>query len=351
MQPDEWRRSHPDIFFLTAAEPGRLGRFLARTRLLDAGEELVRAEKAGDGNMNCTVRVTTNHRTVIVKQARPWVEKYPQFEAPWDRAIREIEFYELVRSNQKIAGTMPALLHSDGKSRLIVLEDLGVGSDYTGIYRGDAFSKNEINALADYLSELHGSFENETNRRGLANHEMRELNAQHIFFIPLQTDNGLDLDEISPGLRSAAEQFRADADYVNQVHALAGIYLSEGEHLLHGDFFPGSFLKTGSGPRIIDPEFAYFGRSEFDPAVFIAHLLLGRQDPELIDLFLRRYQPPSSHDVKLMLQLAGVEVMRRLIGYAQLPLGYGCEQRKQLLQISRQMVLQPDRNLWALRLP
>jgi 5-methylthioribose kinase len=104
-------------------------------------------------------------------------------------------------------------------------------------------------------------------------------------------------------------------------------------------------LKTQNGPRVIDPEFAYFGRSEFDPAIFIAHLLLGRQPPELIELFLKEYRPPIVHDDKLMLRLAGVEVMRRLIGYAQLPLSYGGKQRKELLEISRQMVLRPDRNL------
>ena len=37
------------------------------------------AVRAGDGNMNCTVRVTTGTGTLIVKQSRPWVEKYPRF--------------------------------------------------------------------------------------------------------------------------------------------------------------------------------------------------------------------------------------------------------------------------------
>lgn len=345
MQAEEWRRAHSSIFYLAPDEPEALSAFLTDSKLLHGGETLERVEKAGDGNMNCTVRVTTNERSFIVKQARPWVEKYPQFEAPWDRAIREMEFYELVRLNQRIAKAMPTLIHSDPESRLIILEDLGTGGDYTTLYRGDSFAEEEISNLADYLSELHTSFVNPPHRHGLANHEMRDLNSQHIFFIPLQNNSGLNLAEISPGLQTAADQLIADKEYVTAVHALARVYMSDGDHLLHGDFFPGSFLKTQSGPRVIDPEFAYFGRPEFDPAVFIAHLLLGRQPPEFIELFLRSYRPPKVHDEKLMLRLAGVEVMRRLIGYAQLPLGYGGGEREELLEISRQMVLRPDRNL------
>jgi len=174
---------------------------------------------------------------------------------------------------------------------------------------------------------------------------MRDLNDLHVFFIPLQNDNGLNLDEFSPELQIAADELIADDEYVTAVHALARVYMSDGDYLLHGNFFPGSFLKTQSGPQVIDPEFAYFGRPEYDPAVFIAHLLLGRQQPEFIELFLRRYRPPKVHDEKLMYRLAGVEVIRQLIGYAQLPLAYGGGERKELLEISRQMVLRPDRDL------
>lgn len=351
MQPDEWRRAHPRLFYLDPAEPDSLGKFLNAAGIMANDEKLVRAEKAGEGNMNCTVRVTTDQHTFIVKQARPWVEKYPQFEAPWDRTLREMEFYQTIARNDAVARAMPRLLHADPDARLIVLEDLGVGRDYTGIYRGDTFSDEELHALADYLSSLHESFSDIDDQRGLANREMRQLNSQHIFFIPLQRDNGLDLNSISPGLADAAEELFADERYVTMVHELAQVYLADGKQLLHGDFFPGSFLKTPCGPRVIDPEFAYFGRSEFDPAVFLAHLLLGRQNPSSIDQFLRHYQPPPTHDENLMLQLAGAEVMRRLIGYAQLPLGYGTEQRKHLLEISRQMVLRPDKELLAAHHP
>ncbi|HAV62577.1 MAG TPA: aminoglycoside phosphotransferase [Verrucomicrobiales bacterium] len=339
---EQWRREHADVYFLDPGQPDELRRHLASLGFLQAGEQIRRVARAGEGNMNCTVRVTTSRRSFIAKQARPWVEKYPQFAAPWDRALRELEFYGLAATQPSVARALPALLGSDPGSRLLLLEDLGEGTDYTDSYRGAGFAAEAIGILADFLGELHGRFHKCDARRGLANHEMRALNSQHVFFIPLQTDNGLDLDSISPGLQEAKERLCEDSDYVSEVHALAEIYLSDGDHLLHGDFFPGSMLRTSNGPRIIDPEFAFFGRPEFDPGVFVAHLLLGRQPADSIQQLLTSYRRPPGFEDSLMVRFVGVEIMRRLIGYAQLPLGADGPARCRLLELSRKLVLAPS---------
>jgi LemA protein len=81
MTPTQWRAAHPDLFFLDPTRPVDLARWLAGTGLLQPGEVVLQAAKAGDGNMNCTLRVTTSRRSLIVKQSRPWVEKYPQLKS------------------------------------------------------------------------------------------------------------------------------------------------------------------------------------------------------------------------------------------------------------------------------
>jgi len=337
---------HPGVFYLDPGDVTGLDACLRAAGVLDAGESLLAAVRAGDGNMNCTVRATTPRRSLIVKQARPWVAKYPQFDAPWDRALREMEFYQLVARDPRVAARMPQLLHADRDARLLVLEDVGAGADLTGIYRGATLSPETVDDLAYYLSALHGAFLGESTRRPLPNREMRALNHAHIFEIPLQRENGLVLDETAPGLQAAAELLKADGAYVAAVGRLGTeVYLADGECLVHGDFFPGSFLSAPTGPKVIDPEFACFGRGEFDGAVFLAHLLLGRQAPAVAARFLGRYTPPPGHDPNVMLQLAGVEVMRRLIGYAQLPLGYGLPERRELLARSRALVLHPAPDL------
>ena len=340
-----FEKQNPGIFYLDPDEPGELMEYLKNTGLLAENNSPTTITTAGAGNMNCTVRVNTDSGSYIVKQARPWVEKYPQFAAPWDRALREIEFYQMASRNPKIATRMPKLLHADQISRLLVLEDIGERADLSGIYQGERLNSKVkmVDELADYLSALHSGFQGKSRLYPLANREMRALNHAHIFDIPLNEGNGLVLDNIVEGLQAAANNLRSDQKYVTKVRSLGReVYLADGDYLVHGDFFPGSVLLTPSGPKVIDPEFAFFGRPEFDCGVFLAHLLLGLQPPAVAERFLNRYLQPTGFDILIMLQLAGVEVMRRLIGYAQLPLDYGIAERQILLRRSRELVLNPD---------
>lgn len=340
----------PGLFYLDPDRRDDLELYLHQAGVLSAGESVLTAMRAGEGNMNCTLRVTTNTRSFIVKQARPWVEKYPQFAAPWDRALREIEFYQLVADEPEVTERMPRLLHADRASRLLVLEDVGISSDLTCIYRGSTPSPSLVDQIADYLTALHHGFIGRSTQHPLPNREMRVLNHAHIFEIPLERDNGLILDDVLPGLQCAADELRSDHDYVAAVRRLGtDVYLADGDSLVHGDFFPGSFLATSAGLKVIDPEFACFGRPEVDGGMLMAHLLLGRQPPAVADHFLSRYAPPAGHSLATMLQLAGVEVMRRLIGYAQLPLGCGLTERRALLALSKELVMRPRIELTLMR--
>jgi 5-methylthioribose kinase len=48
-------------------------------------------------------------------------------------------------------------------------------------------------------------------------------------------------------------------------------------------------------------------------------------------------------DLGLVSAFAGVEIMRRLIGVAQLPLAYALDRKQALLQLSRRLVLEPHK--------
>lgn len=342
----DFEAAYPGILFLDPSQPGAIEAYLREARVLEVGEAVVRAGNAGEATMNCTVRVATNRRTLIMKQSRPWVEKRPQFSAPWDRALREIQFYELVAADPVVSRSMPALLHADRRARLLVLEDVANGVDYTGIYRGENLDERAIDQLADYLSALHAVLVSRLLVGEFANREMRALIRAHAFFIPLQSENGLNLEAIEPGLSGGARTLREDEAFVTTVARLGHeVYMAEGTNLVHGDFFPGSFLRSRQGPRIIDAECCFAGRAEFDVGVLLAHLFLGRLPGQLSDRFFARYQPAGRWDETLVLRLAGVEIMRRLIGYDQLPLGYGLEPRLDLLKLARRLVLDPQRDL------
>ncbi|MBL9170281.1 MAG: phosphotransferase [Verrucomicrobiales bacterium] len=344
-----WQETCPNLFFLDAGEPSELEGYLLSLKILSPGQKVRSAARAGDGNMNCTLRVETTDSSLIVKQARPWVEKYPQFAAPWERAFSEAEFYRIVDAHPPLASLMPRLIAFDPVAHVIVLEDLGIASDYTGMYRGQQISSREIEVLAEFLSRLHRDERRNSNGSRLPNREMRALNHAHLFEIPLAVDNGLDLDAITDGLAAQSRILKGDQGYVREVARLGReVYLADGDSLLHGDFYPGSLLRTAGGPRVIDPEFGFYGPAEFDVGVFLAHLLLSSQPAHLRDLWRRAYLAPAPFDDRLMIQLAGVEIMRRIIGYAQLPVGYGLDRKSELLRISRQMVLEPQQSLLRL---
>lgn len=339
MNPDAFRRAHPGVFFLDPAEPAALARHLAGLGVFARDEPVMDVRRAGEGNMNCTLRVRTDRRTVVVKQARPWVEKHPQFAAPWDRALREAEFYRLAAQAPAAAARMPALLAADAESRLLVFQDLGDAGDYTDLYNGGALEPSELATLARYLAALHG-VRSGSPASPLANREMRALNHAHIFDLPLRPGGGPDLDAITPGLADVAEELRAEDALRAEVKRLGEtFYLADGPCLIHGDFFPGSLVRTPDGPRVIDPEFGFFGRPEFDVAVFLAHLLLAEQPPAVISAWLEANRGVG--DEALVRQLAGVEIIRRLIGYAQLPLRCGPEQKAGLLWRAAALVQEP----------
>ena len=77
-----FQKQHPHLFYLDPDERERdeLAAYLKNTGFLSKDEPVQSVTRAGDGNMNCTVRVYTHRRSFIVKQSRPWVEKYPQFD-------------------------------------------------------------------------------------------------------------------------------------------------------------------------------------------------------------------------------------------------------------------------------
>lgn len=311
--------------------PEVLEAFLRQRGWLSEGETLSGLAPAGEGNMNLALRATIDRRdaaapgaerrSVVVKQSRPWVEKHPTIAAPLDRARVEAAFYQRVSRTDHLSALMPGLIGSDAQACVLVLEDLGEAADFSGLYRGDPIADEELIALAGWAARLHrvscGSAD-----PALANRAMRRLNHAHIFELPVSGGLDLPLDTWEPGLAEAAAALRADGDFVAAVHRWGRRYLEDGPCLLHGDYYPGSWLRTAEGPRVIDPEFCFFGDPAFDSAVALAHLALAGAPLKSAHLWLEAYReaggPPLAGDA--LAGYAGTEVMRRLIGVAQLPL-------------------------------
>ena len=348
-------RANPGFPFLSAADVGGVARFLDSRGWPPGGGRVASVGKAGEGNMNLTLRVGLvggGRATVILKQARPWVEKYDFIDAPWERIVVEAGFYERVAAVPAVATMMPKLLASDAEARAALFEDLGRASDFTTVYVGEPILPEILAALARCARALHDATRlsaGESFDPLFENRDMRALNHQHIYVIPMDAANGIDLNGIEPGLADAAAELRGDAAYRARLTETGEHYLAdvgEGSALLHGDFFPGSWLATADGPRVIDPEFCYYGDPAFDLAVAAAHLALaGRPFGEaraMLDA------GGADLDESRLARYAAAEVMRRLIGVAQLPIPKGRLDRAALLRRSRLAMMNDSlETLWT----
>lgn len=344
---DRFLSAAPNAYFVDAAQVGEMTANLRKRGWIAASRSVASVAGAGEGNMNLVLRVQLDDgSTFILKQARPWAEKFPSVAAPATRADVEAEYYRRTGAEPLIAARSPRLLQSDPDSHILMLEDLGHGADLSHLYRPGAVLEAAIlTALVEYLAVLHRSFQKPACGFVIQNRAMRELNAEHIFRFPFATDTGFNPDAVTPGLTVAAASCRSDEALMARIRALHQRYLADGDTLLHGDYFPGSILQTPMGIKVIDAEFCFFGDAEFDVGVLIAHLMLAAQSEDTIESILTHYaravsgSAAASFSVARCRHYAGIEILRRLLGLAQLPLALDLAAKLALITRARNWLL------------
>jgi 5-methylthioribose kinase len=279
-----------------------------------------------------------------VKQARSYVEKYPSIAAPAERAVMEGLFYSEIAENPELRSHMPELLGVDEVENMLVLEDLGEAADFTNCYQpGQVIAADQLTELTTYLSVLHNQFLTDQPNGAFTNRAMRALNHEHIFVYPFMADNGFNLDAVQEGLQALAMAYKQNTALVDTTRQLGQRYLTDQAGLpvtlLHGDYYPGSWLRTSVGVKVIDPEFCFYGPAEFDLGVMLAHLHMAQQPESVHQQILTGYVRHNGFDEHLLRQFTGVEILRRLIGLAQLPLSLSLDEKARLLQMATDLVL------------
>ena len=311
-----------------------ISNYLKNKKWLDPSETVMSIEKPGEGNMNVVMRVKTDQSSLILKQSKPYVQKYPSIPAPIVRLEVEHEFYHLVKSNSVLSTFLPDLIGFDPDNYILAIQDLGIAVDFSFLYqKSSSFKRGNLFEAIQFLSNLHcNPFPEEIKNQFPKNLELRKLNYEHLFIYPYLEKNGFDLDTIQEGLQTIAKPYKQDASLKKQMKELGEVYLSQGEYLLHGDFYPGSWLLLNGSLKVIDPEFCFFGPVEYDVGVLIAHMKMAQCPSAQINFVLQHYNRPSTFDEVLLEKFVGMEIMRRIIGLAQLPLDLTLEEKASLLQ-------------------
>ncbi|MEO1023179.1 MAG: hypothetical protein AAFW89_11610, partial [Bacteroidota bacterium] len=147
---------YPNSFFLDMEDGIGLQQYLRMRGWITRHQELKLIEKPGAGNMNCILRIRlTDGKSFIIKQSRPWVEKFPHIPAPEDRIQSEINYYDAISNNALLLSYSPNILYHDSMNHVMILEDLGESADLSGIYHtSDVLDEDQIFTCVSYLNAL-----------------------------------------------------------------------------------------------------------------------------------------------------------------------------------------------------
>ncbi len=126
--PLKFKTQFPAATFTSADHLDDLEPLLRSLDLLDSAESILATEKPGEGNMNFVLRVKTSGRSFILKQSRPWVEKYPQIAAPVERLQAEAAYYRFTANEPCLRAMSPSLLAVDS-TNLVMLTSSTCPSD------------------------------------------------------------------------------------------------------------------------------------------------------------------------------------------------------------------------------
>ena len=302
--------------------------YLVRAGLL-ADARGVEVAPAGDGNINWVRRVRgADGSALVVKQARAALERFPEYKVDSARMVYEARYFEVVRARVPAqAGVPPRVLHFDEANRVLVMEDLGDAARLDALLARSSAKPATLEALGAFLGAVHGATRADAESLALrfANDEMRALHGEHIFTLPYQPNEF----PIEPRLRALADDVLARPGLRPRIAELRARYYASREALVHGDVQPGNVLVQGVSPRLLDAEIAHVGDPAFDLGQALAHVHVHRvhaRDVAALDACERAlfagYARTAFADPELEVRArayAGVEILRRAIGAARLP--------------------------------
>jgi 5-methylthioribose kinase len=217
---------------------------------------------------------------------------------------------------------------------ILLLEDLGKGEDLTSLYNTRRITSDLIK---DFTLGLYYIHKKKAPVDYPENIELRKLNHDHIFELPFKENNSFNLDHIQKGLENLSGPFKKNYSLKEKVLYAGKIYLEKGNTLLHGDYYPGSWMRVGDNNYVIDPEFSFVGPKAFDLGVMSAHIIIASGKTSFLGEIYNMY--PAKVEFKKISLYCGIEIIRRLIGLAQLPIKRSLMEKKELLNFAEELIL------------
>ncbi|MBA3562608.1 MAG: phosphotransferase [Gammaproteobacteria bacterium] len=222
-------------------------------------------ERLAGGHLNYVWRVRADPRALIVKSAPPFIADLPDVALDADRVLFEARSLELLgpggRLSMLCSDTLrvPVCLDLDTERRVLVMEDVGTLSDLAAELRRANVRPGWAHVLGRFIGGLHA--------RTAGNAELSEE-----FCNAAVQQTRLDLQYRAIGTFLSAAGIDAAPRIALRAVELGERFAGPGVCLTMGDLWPASILVDGERLRLIDWEFAHFGRPAQDVGHLLAHL-------------------------------------------------------------------------------
>ncbi len=237
------------------------------------------AEEIGDGNINMVFNVFDENKSVIIKQAYPYVRCVGE---SWPLSIDRIRIEaDALEIQTKIAGDfVPKIYYRDNTMALFIMENLS----HLSLMRLGMIKMAKYPQFTDHISTFLANLSfftsdfhmNPIRKKELVkqfiNPDLCKITEDLIFTDPFYD---CERNNVNPPLRSYLEKVFWKKEYLKLESAkLKYKFLTNAQCLLHGDLHTGSIFVNENETKVFDSEFAFVGPHAFDMGLLFGNILI-----------------------------------------------------------------------------
>jgi 5-methylthioribose kinase len=239
----------------------------------------LKISEIGDGNLNFVYIIKNGKKSVILKQAVPYLRCVGE-EYPLSRVRMTFEIEALKIEKDICPKFVPEIFYSSHEMSVVVMQNLNQHK----ILRGEMINRVRFPLLSEHISTFLAdtlfftsdfylnSEEKKKNVKKFINIELCNITEDFIFTHPYE-DN--DTNEYNPKLdMKLVKKFREDREIKTAILKMKYKFMTNAQALLHGDLHSGSIMLNQKETYVIDPEFAFYGPIGFDVGIYIANLIM-----------------------------------------------------------------------------
>ncbi|MBL4828732.1 MAG: S-methyl-5-thioribose kinase [Aliivibrio sp.] len=236
-------------------------------------------QEVGDGNLNLVFIVSGLDKTIIVKQALPYVRAAGE---GWPLSLSRAFFeYNVLVAERKYAGDdlVPEVYFYDKNMAVFAMEYLtphvilrkeliagkrfeNLTADVGRFLARTLFCTSDIGMESCHKKALVSRFSN--------NHELCKITEDLIFSEPYYDAERNNWT--SPQLDEDVKAVWQDTAMIQVAMRYKYKFMTESQALLHGDLHSGSIMVTEKETKVIDPEFGFMGPMAFDIGNYLGNL-------------------------------------------------------------------------------